>query len=95
MCRRIVRRLHIASDGVWTVAEAEAKFGEVIEEARTHGPQTVTRDGRSAVVVVSAEEWEREAKRTGTFADFLAESPLRDSGLEIERLKGSFRDVDL
>ena len=66
-----------------------------MEEAQTHGPQTVTRDGRSAVVVVSAEEWERTTKRKGTLADFLAASPLRDSGLEIERLKGGFRDLGL
>jgi prevent-host-death family protein len=83
------------SDGIWTVAEAEAKFSQVIEEAQTHGPQTVTRDGRSAVVVVSAEEWERKTKRKGTLADFFASSPLRDSGLEIAPRKGGFRDVDL
>ena len=83
------------SDGVWTVAEAKAKFSQVMEEARTHGPQTVTRNGRSAVVVVSADEWERKTKRQGSLVDFLAASPLRDSGIDIERLKGSFRDVDL
>jgi prevent-host-death family protein len=38
----------------WTVAEAKAKFSQVIEEARAHGPQMVTRHGRSAVVIVSA-----------------------------------------
>jgi len=83
------------NDGIWTADEAEAKFGQVMEEAQTHGPQTVTRDGRSAVVVVSAEEWERKTKRQGTLADFLAASPLRDSGIEIERLKGALRNVDL
>jgi prevent-host-death family protein len=83
------------SDGIWTADEAEAKFSQVMEEAQTHGPQTVTRDGRSAVVVVSAEEWERKTRRKGTLADFLAASPLRDSGIEIERLKCAPRDIDL
>ena len=83
------------SSSVWTVAEAKAKFSQVMEEARTNGPQTVTRNGRSAVVVVSADEWERKTKRKGTLAEFFAASPLRDSGIEIERLKGGIRDVDL
>ena len=63
----------------WTVAEAKAKFSQVIEQART-GPQTITRNGRPAAVVVSVEEWERRSSRTGTLVDFLAASPLRGSG---------------
>jgi prevent-host-death family protein len=40
----------------WTVGEARAKFSEVIEKARSLGPQTTTRNGRKAAVIVSAEE---------------------------------------
>jgi prevent-host-death family protein len=78
----------------WTVAEAKAKFSQVIERART-GPQTITRNGRPAAVVVSAEEWERRTSRAGTLADFLAASPLRGSGLKIERGKDRPRDIEL
>ena len=49
----------------WTVAEAKAKFSEVIEKARLSGPQTVTKNGRTAVIVVSADEWERKVRRKG------------------------------
>ena len=59
------------------------------------GSATVTRNGRSAVVVVSVDEWERKTKRKGTLADFFAASPLRDSGIEIERLKDKPREIDL
>lgn len=83
------------SDGTWSVAEAKAKFSEVIDRARREGPQTVTRNGRSAVVVVSAEEWERKTKRQGTLADFFAASPLRGSELDIERLKDGPRESGL
>ena len=62
----------------WTVAEAKAKFSQVIEQART-GPQTITRNGRPAAVVVSDEEWKRRTSRSGTLVDFLAASPLRGS----------------
>jgi hypothetical protein len=47
------------------------------------------------VVVVAAEEWERKAQRQGTLADFFAASPLRESGLEIERPQDGPRDIDL
>ena len=49
----------------WTVAEAKAKFSEVIERAQSDGPQTITRKGRRAAVVVGAEEWERKTKAPG------------------------------
>ena len=45
------------ADGTWSVAEAKAKFSEVIEKARAEGPQHVTRNGKEAVVIVSAETW--------------------------------------
>ena len=79
----------------WTVAEAKAKLSKVIEQAQAHGPQTITRNGRKAVVVVSADEWERKTKRTGTLADFFAASPLRGSGLKVKRSKDRLRSTDL
>lgn len=81
----------------WTVAEAKARLSEVIERARHDRPQKITRHGKNAVVVVDAALWERTTRRDdrGSFADFLLASPLRGSGLEIERLPGGIRDVDL
>jgi prevent-host-death family protein len=79
----------------WTVAEAKAKFSELIERARARGPQTITRNGRTAAVLVSAEEWDRKTKRSGNLAEFFAASPLRGSGLVIERSKDEPRDVEL
>jgi predicted nucleic acid-binding protein len=35
---------------VWTVAEAKAKFSEVLENAQKHGPQAITRNGQRAAV---------------------------------------------
>jgi prevent-host-death family protein len=83
------------SKGTWTVAEAKAKFSELIDTARASGPQTVTKNGRTAVIVVAAEEWERKAHRAGNLAGFFAESPLRGSGLEIMRTKDRARKLDL
>jgi len=83
------------SSGTWTVAEAKAKFSEVVEKARVSGPQTITKNGRTAVVVVSVEEWERKVRRPGNLAEFLAESPLRGSGLRVSRKKDGPRKVNL
>ena len=80
---------------VWTVAEAKARLSEVIDKAASEGPQTVTRRGRKAVVIVDAEEWARKTRRSGSLAAFFASSPLRDSGLEIERSEEGLRDVEL
>ncbi|HEY2291629.1 MAG TPA: type II toxin-antitoxin system prevent-host-death family antitoxin [Thermoanaerobaculia bacterium] len=79
----------------WTLADAKAHLSEVVESALTKGPQVITRHGRKAVVVVAVEEWERKTRRQGTLADFFAASPLRESGLEIERLQDGPRDIDL
>ena len=75
----------------WTVAEAKAKLSEVIDHAQNDGPQTITRNGRRAVVVVDIEEWERRTKRSGNLAKFFAASPLRGSGLTSRRSKDRLR----
>jgi prevent-host-death family protein len=82
-------------DHAWTLADAKAHLSEVVESALRKGPQVIARHGRKAVVVVAAEEWERKTGRQGTLADFFAASPLRDSGLEIERPQDGPRDIDL
>jgi prevent-host-death family protein len=79
----------------WTVAEAKAKLSEVIDRAGKKGPQTVTRNGRIAAVVVAPDEWDRKTKRAGNLAEFLRDSPLRRSRLQIERRKDRPRRVDV
>lgn len=81
----------------WTVAQAKAKLSEVIDKARHKGPQAITRNGKSAVVVVDAELWKKTQRHEamGSFADFLLASPLRGSGLEVERLEGGVREASL
>lgn len=79
----------------WAVAEAKAHFSEMIEKALAEGPQVITRKGRRAVVVVSAAEWERKTRRHGSLAEFLANSPLRGSELDLGRISDRPRDVQL
>jgi prevent-host-death family protein len=79
----------------WTVAEAKAKFSEILERAMSEGPQTITRRGRTAAIVVGAEEWERKTKRAGNLAEFFAGSPLRGAELRIGRRKERPRKINL
>lgn len=62
---------------IWSVAEAKARFSEVLEHARTDGPQHVTRHGRAAVVIVAAAEWERRLRSARTLTDVLLDPAVR------------------
>jgi prevent-host-death family protein len=81
-------------DANWTVARAKARLSEVIERAQA-APQTITRNGKPSVVVVSVEEWRRKTARKGTLAKFLLESPLRGADLDLQRLNDEPRDLPL
>lgn len=77
----------------WSVAQAKAKLSEVLTKARDEGPQFISRNGRDAVVVVSAEEWEAKTRRRGSLAEFLLSSPLKGAHLDTDRLPDEPRDV--
>jgi prevent-host-death family protein len=79
----------------WKIKDARANFSELVDRAMREGPQLVTRNGKNAVVVVSARDWERRSRRRGDLVDFFANSPLREEGVVIERLTDYPRDVEL
>jgi antitoxin Phd len=82
--------------GSWSVQDAKNRFSEVIGAARRK-PQTVTKHGKPAVVVVDAAEYERlrrlERARAPSFADLLFAMPQDDG--ELPRLKVRLRDPEL
>ncbi|RST88498.1 type II toxin-antitoxin system Phd/YefM family antitoxin [Aquibium carbonis] len=78
---------------VWTLATAKARLSEVVERAQD-GPQMVTRNGKPAAVIVSAEEWKRKTQRKGNLAEFLLASPLRGQDLDFARLDDQPRDLE-
>jgi len=71
----------------WSIQDAKDRFSAVVEAARRR-PQTVTKHGKPAVVVMAAEEYERlrqlERLKAPTFVDHLLAIP-KDDG-EFERL---------
>ncbi|MGB7762893.1 MAG: type II toxin-antitoxin system Phd/YefM family antitoxin [Bryobacteraceae bacterium] len=82
----------------WQLQEAKARFSEVFRLARECGPQRVTKHGRTAVVVLPAEEYERLSRskaRQGSLARFFADSPLAGSGIQLDRPRDFGRAVKL
>lgn len=78
----------------WTVADAKARFSEMIAQAQLE-PQTITRNGRPSVIMVSVEEWQRRVERKGSLAQFLMSSPLASAELDLERDADVGRDLTL
>ena len=74
------------ADGTWGVAEAKAKFSELMEKAQTDGPQYVTKNGRQAVVIVSADDWGAKQKPAKSFVDVLLAGPRILTDEEAETL---------
>jgi antitoxin Phd len=74
----------------WPVQDAKAKFSEMLDDCLTKGPQTVTRRGEKAAVLVSAEEWEAITRtRKPTLKEWLL-APHPKADLEIPP-RGRFR----
>ena len=80
----------------WSVQDAKNRFSEVVDAAQ-HKPQTVTKHGKPAVVVVAADDYERlkhlERAQAPSFAQLLLAIP--QDGDEFPRLQVRPRDVDL
>ncbi len=80
----------------WSLQDAKNKFSAVVDAAREGKPQMVTRHGKPAAVVVSAEEYERlhdlERAAAPSFADLLLAMPRDDEAFETAPLEP--REVD-
>ena len=80
----------------WSVRDAKNRFSEVVEAAR-RTPQTVTKHGKPAVIVMDVMEYERlqrlERAQATSFADVLLAMPQDDS--EFRRGKVKMREPEL
>lgn len=81
----------------WKLEDAKARFSELVRQARESGPQRVTVRRKDAVVVVSAEEYDRLVARAEqkTLYSLLSNSPLRDLDFGEEGVKSPVREVEL
>jgi antitoxin Phd len=83
---------------IWQLQAAKARFSELFRLVRSQGPQWVTRQGKEAVVVLPAEQFERLLKQNAgpqSLVDFFAKSPLSGSDVKFKREVDFGRDIAL
>ncbi len=79
----------------WQLQDAKNRFSQLVDEALQHGPQTITRHGKKAVIVISFEDYRKSTGQAGNIVAFLQKSPLQGSGLDLERDKDLGRESSL
>jgi prevent-host-death family protein len=82
-------------NSTWSVQDAKNRFSAVMEAAKRE-PQTVTKHGKPAVVMVDAAEFERlrqlQRARIPSFVELLLSIPKGE--VEFERIHVVPRDVE-
>jgi prevent-host-death family protein len=81
----------------WSLQDAKNSFSAVVAAAAKGAPQTVTKRGKPAVIVLSVAEYQRltrrDAAETPDFVDHLLDVPQDDGSFERGRVKP--RNIDL
>lgn len=78
----------------WPVQDAKMRFSELIERARSEGPQTITRHGKERAVLLSVEDYRAMAAHQPDFKAYLLGGPKVDD-FPTERARGRGRAVEL
>ena len=78
---------------VWQLQEAKNQFSLVVDSALNEGPQTVTRHGEPAVVVVSVAYFKKARPRKKSILELF--EPVRGLDLDVVRDRSLPRDVKL
>lgn len=79
----------------WQLQEAKNRFSRLVEKAQQDGPQIVTKHGREAVVILSADEYRRLIRPEKNIVHFFQESPLVGEDIDLTRSKETPRDIEL
>ncbi len=78
----------------WQVQDAKTRLSEVIERARTEGPQTITRHGTARAVLLSVEDYSALAAHKPDFKAWLLGGPKEDD-FAVERDRDPGRTIDI
>ena len=81
----------------WSLQDAKNRFSAVVEAACKGEPQTVTKRGKRAVVVLSAEEYDRlsqnRQQRRPSFVEHLLSFPQGKGHFKFEGAKLKIQDI--
>jgi len=78
---------------MWTVQDAKNKFSAVVDAALAGTPQEVSRRGKPAVVVLSADEYRRLLKGAVEARESFADHLMAFPGGDVPRIQAAPRDV--
>ena len=82
----------------WSLQDAKNSFSAVVAAASKGTPQTVTKRGKPAVVVLSVTEYEKLKRQRApldrSFVEHLLSFPQGDDDFEIERIHIEPRDIE-
>lgn len=78
----------------WQLQDAKAHLSELVKKASSGQPQEITLRGKPAVVVLSAQQYEK-LKPQQSLVKFLRQSPLVGIDLKIKRDQSEMRDIEL
>jgi prevent-host-death family protein len=79
---------------IWPLQEAKTKLSEVVEQARTRGPQMITRHGTERAVLLSVEDYRALVAARPDFKAHLLGGPKVDD-FEIPRDQDTGREIGL
>jgi prevent-host-death family protein len=79
----------------WQLQDAKNRFSEVVKKAVLSGPQIVTKRGVETVVIISVDEYRKLTKPKTSLTEFFKKSPLKNSDINLERIKEYPREIDL
>lgn len=79
---------------IWQLKEAKNKLSEIIRKAQEEGPQTITKHGMDAVVVLSMADYKSLMKPNTTLVQFMAKSPLAEFETKVNRDNSMGRETD-
>ena len=83
------------SSAVWQLQEAKSRFSELVERAIKEGAQTVTKHGKPAVMIVSAEEYQRGREPRKSWIAALRQCPEDLTKLVGKRPRETARKIKL
>jgi prevent-host-death family protein len=75
--------------------DAKAQFSAVVHAAEQGQPQCVSRHGKDAVIILSYDAFMEAVKPKQNLFEFFRNSPLTGSNIELERLGGTLREVEI
>lgn len=79
----------------WQLQEAKNRLSQVVEQANTSGPQTITVRGRVRAVLLSADDYKRLKRPDTSLTEFFRQSPLYGVDIDLERNPDTGRDIEL